>query len=83
MTSSRSEPARTLRKAVAALLPRPLVNFGWNLALDLGTIPARLKRREGPPLPWNVRHNVGGAAYFEVGANLLTRFRAQAGLTPS
>jgi len=69
-------------KLIAKALPRPAANFLWNLALDARSIPGRLSRPNGPPLPWNVMHNVGGADYFEIGRNLLTRFRRIGGLEP-
>ncbi|MEM6851955.1 MAG: class I SAM-dependent methyltransferase [Pseudomonadota bacterium] len=66
----------------ASAVARPLANFFWNLALDVRSVPHRLRRGAArPPLPWNVFHNVGGAEYDLVGATLLKRFQGR-GLAP-
>ena len=63
-------------------LPRPLVNFLWNLASDARDLPARW-RTPGAPRPWRVWHNVGGGDFHQIGQAYFSWFQRSAGLEPS
>jgi len=57
------------------LAPRPVVNFAYNLALDLVEAPQRW-REDAQPAPWRSLHNVGGGGFHHLGriyADWITR----------
>lgn len=48
------------------LAPRPVVNFAYNLMLDIAEAPARW-RKGAQPAPWRSLHNVGGGDFHDMG----------------
>ncbi|MEO1038522.1 MAG: class I SAM-dependent methyltransferase [Pseudomonadota bacterium] len=48
------------------LAPRPMVNFAYNLVLDMAEAPARF-HPGARPRPWRSLHNVGGGDFHHLG----------------
>ena len=75
-------PATRFKNWAHRIVPRPVMNGGWNLASDLKDLPMRLKT-PGAPRPWRIWHNVGGGDFHQIGQQYFEWFRKGAHLTPS